>query len=43
MVRTHIPHACGKEAIGDETHLQSGWYGPWVARSSSILMDATGF
>jgi len=37
LIRTHIPHARGEEAEGDETHLQNGLVGPWVARSSSIL------
>jgi hypothetical protein len=35
MVRTHIPHACGKEATRIETHLHNSLLvGPGVARSS---------
>src|SRR5215831_4080610 len=40
LIRTHIPHACGEEAMRMRPIYAPAWFGPWVARSSSILRGA---
>src|SRR5215468_326507 len=43
LIRTHIPHACGEEAMRMRPIYAPAWFGPWVARSSSILQGSAAY